>query len=285
MFSIVTANRNRLEHLQQAIPSWQECDRITEIIVVDYGSMREISAADFPASSKLIIATVRGTDQWRLGHAVNIGVDLARSENIVKLDSDQMIRDASWLDTIDLTNRFYRGNYRQGKVTNGEAVFKKADWEKVGGYNEWMSGYAFEDSDFYGRLRRANLAQAEIEARFLAEIPHSDAVRAASDTRRLYSVQKDNPTASLAFDAYKNLVIGLLRLWRGGDRMQYERRKLEDGRIEVVLSTWPDDYFRFDTVAQMISALRHVNPSDAGKIRDAIDDVFLRQLLKQFGGH
>ena len=285
MFSIVTANRNRLEHLQQAILSWLGCDRIAEIIVVDYGSAREIGAADFPTSSKLTIATVRGTDQWRLGHAINIGVDLAGSENIVKLDSDQVIRDASWLDTIDLTNRFYRGNYQQGKVSNGEAVFRKGDWARVGGYNEWISGYGYEDSDFYGRLRRANVAQAEIEARFLTEIPHSDAVRAASDTRRLYSVQKDNPIACMAFDSYKNLVIGLLRLWRMDDRMKYERHALADGRTEVALTAWPEDYFRFDKIAQMISALRHVNPSDAGKIRDAIDDVFLRQLLKQFGGH
>jgi hypothetical protein len=38
MFSIVTPNRDRLEHLKQAIQTWQDKKLVAEIVVVDYGS-------------------------------------------------------------------------------------------------------------------------------------------------------------------------------------------------------------------------------------------------------
>lgn len=135
MFSVVTPNRNRLEHLKGALSSWQTHALISEIVVVDYGSEKEIKLDDFSETSKVKIIRVEDTDDWRIGHASNIGVDFATNESICKFDSDIIVETSDWLSNLDLTRSFFRGHF-QTAVPNGEVIFSKQHWTAIGGYNE-----------------------------------------------------------------------------------------------------------------------------------------------------
>jgi glycosyltransferase involved in cell wall biosynthesis len=124
MFSVVIPNRNRLESLKAVISSWQSQKLISEIIVVDYGSENPIRIDDFPIPEKVKIVRVEGADDWRIGHAINIGVDWAANRYICKLDSDVLIETSDWINSLDLASSFFRGHF-QTAVPNGEVLFQR----------------------------------------------------------------------------------------------------------------------------------------------------------------
>ncbi|MBV8537672.1 MAG: hypothetical protein JO128_18900, partial [Alphaproteobacteria bacterium] len=144
--------------------------------VVDFGSDRPIEPAAFADRRKLKLVRVSGTDEWRISLALNIGIDQASTPAICKLDSDIEIVDAAWLSGVDTQAAFYRGRY-DSPVSNGQAIFAKRHWQAVGGYNEWLSGYGFDDSDFYIRLRKSGLEERRIEPGFITERPHAITAR------------------------------------------------------------------------------------------------------------
>src|SRR6185312_14632362 len=280
MFTLVTPNRNRIEHLRQCLLSWQRSKLISDVVVVDYESVEPITYSDFTSAEKLLIVRVTNTDQWRQGHATNIGIDFASSDYIAKFDSDQLI-DADWpLALIDLKDTFYRGDFRRGVVSNGQAIFSKRHWGEIGGYNEWLSGYGFDDTDFYARLRTSGVKEAFLPAGIVSEIPHGNAVRATYDATHGYQLGSDN---RLGFDQCKNGCMALSHLWRPSYRLNYDLGRLPDGRIEVTLPDWPEDFFRLDKVAQLVAALCYADPLDHQKAHALVAEA-LQPLLDRMGG-
>ena len=184
MYAVVTPNRNRLATLQEVVPSWQAAPLVSEIVVVDFGSARPIELADFADRRKLKLVRVSGTDEWRIGLALNIGVYHASTEEICKLDSDIEIKRPDWLSSIDTSAAFYRGRY-DGPVSNGQVIFAKRHWQAVGGYNEWLSGYGFDDSDFYIRLRKSGVEERRIDPGFIVERPHAIGSRVSNEIRSI----------------------------------------------------------------------------------------------------
>lgn len=280
MFTLVTPNRNRIEHLHQSILSWQKSKLISDVVIVDYESAEPITYSDFASADKLLIITVKNTDQWRQGHATNIGIDFASSAYIAKFDSDQLI-DADWpLALMDLKDTFYRGDFRRGAVSNGQAIFSKRHWSEIGGYNEWLSGYGFDDTDFYARLRTSGVKEGFLPVGVLSEIPHGNAVRSTYDATHGYQL---TPDKRLGFDQCKNGCIALSHLWRPSYRLKYNFERLPDGRIEVTLPAWPDDFYRLDKVAQLVAALCYLDPLDHQKAHALVAEA-LQPLLDRIGG-
>jgi glycosyltransferase involved in cell wall biosynthesis len=147
-----------------------------EVIVVDDGSNLEtkrILQKLEPRITKLITQDNKGQSTAR-----NVGIKAAKGEFIVVLDSDDFFeltfsekavdyfkKDA----TIKIVTSYYvrlmlnnktdifkpTGGSIKGFLKNscatGSAMFKKSDWEKVGGYDQDMK-QGFEDWEFYIRL-------------------------------------------------------------------------------------------------------------------------------------
>src|SRR5258708_34902499 len=172
MYSIVTPNRNRLDTLVQVVPSWQAAPLVSEIVIVDFGSDRPMGLADIPDRRKLELVEVGATEEWRIGLAINLGVDHAACDAILKLDSDIEITRPDWLSDLALDGAFYRGRYTT-TVSNGQAVFLKRHWQAIGGYNEWLSGYGFDDSGFFMRDPPSGLGERAVAPGVRRALPHS----------------------------------------------------------------------------------------------------------------
>jgi len=255
-FSVVTPNRNRLGTLIEVLPSWQRCSQVAEIVVVDLGSRAPIRFDDFESGSKLKLVRVLNCDCWRIGLAINLGVDQASFDGICKLDSDIELLDGAALATMDLDAAFYRG--RAGSaVSNGQVVFSKWHWSIVGGYNEWLSGYGFDDSDFYARLRQSGVRECDIEPACLRELQHGNESRAATEPRiELFNVDLPSADLRLLHMISRNTYLGMLRRWSAELRHPYTARQLADGTLEVELSDRSDEYRWTDALANMLAVVR-----------------------------
>jgi glycosyltransferase involved in cell wall biosynthesis len=243
MYSLVTPNRDRLEHLRQTLPSWQESATISEIVVVDFGSAVPIRLGDFDRPDKLRIVRVENTDRWRIGMAINVGVDLARCDYICKFDSDIAIVDEKRLAGLDLTTSFFRGDHRRA-VSNGQVVFHRSHWQRIGGYNEWLSGYGFDDMDFYIRLRRSGVAERFLDAGMLKEITHSHTIRAgaANLSDDFFSINIANSEIAIDFQNKRNTCLSYLKRWAPEHRTKYQLTPRDVAHVDVHIPAFPDEY-------------------------------------------
>jgi hypothetical protein len=256
VFTIVSPNRNRVDSLAKVLPSWQRVPSIAQIVIVDFGSEPPIALQHFASPAKIKIIRVTNSAVWRIGLAINIGCDFANEARIVKLDSDIEIRDASCLQAWDLGAAFYRGHH-SGAVSNGQAVFAQRHWRAVGGYNEWLSGYGFDDSDFYGRLRRSGIVERRLEDGFLVEHRHGNESRAPGP------IQTEFVSAEFATDAdrilyllSKNTYLAMLREWGAGLRVGYSVSAAHDGSTQVMLHEFTEEYRWADALANLLAVVR-----------------------------
>jgi glycosyltransferase involved in cell wall biosynthesis len=270
-FSVVTPNRNRLGTLIEVLPSWQRCEQVAEIVVVDLGSRVPIRFDDFQSASKIKLVRVLNSDCWRIGLAINLGVDQASFDGICKLDSDIELLDGAALASMALDAAFYRG--RAGSaVSNGQAVFSKRLWSKVGGYNEWLSGYGFDDSDFYARLRHSGVRERYIGADCLRELQHANESRAATESRmEFFNVDLPSADLRLLHMLSRNTYLGMLRRWSAELRHCYIQRQVADGTIEVELSERSDEYRWADALANMLAVVRlSGTPQNVGLLNNLV---------------
>lgn len=277
MYAVVTPNRNRLATLQEVVPSWQAAPLVSEIVVVDFGSERPIELADFTDRRKLKLVRVSGTDGWRIGLALNVGIDHASTDAICKLDSDIEITDAGWLSGLDTRAAFYRGRY-DGPVSNGQAVFAKRHWQAVGGYNEWLSGYGFDDSDFYARLRKSGVAERRIEAGFIVERPHPGETRTAETIRtEFFELAPPDPRARLVFNSSRNTYLAYLRAWAPELRRSTTVRPLPGGIIGVELGPMSEAGRKASAFADLLGLVRMAGVREHVELLNAMVAKFLAE--------
>lgn len=277
MFSIVTPNRNRLETLREVLPSWQAAPLVSEIVVVDFGSERPIQIQDFADRRKLKLIRVSKTDEWRIGLAINLGVDQAEAEMICKLDSDMEIREAAWLSTVQPDTAFYRGRYGTA-VSNGQTVFAKRHWRAIGGYHEWLSGYGFDDSDFYIRLRRSGLAERPIDPGFLSERTHTLESRVgARITTEFFELAPPEPQARVVFSSSRNTYLAYLRAWAPELRTGYTVRPLADGIVGIELAPMGEACRKASAFADFLGLVRMAGVPEHVELLGAMMAKFLSE--------
>ena len=249
-------------------------------MIVDFGSREPIGPAHFASADKLHIVRVANADCWRIGLAINIGVELAASDLICKLDSDIGIRDCSLFDRLDLENAFYRGKAGSG-ISNGQACFHKQSWSVVGGYNEWLSGYGFDDSDFYQRLRLSGLVERFFDDESLSEITQTTELRAATDYHtELLSLRFADATGRLIYMESRNTYLAMLRRWSAEMRRPYTVQPGATGIDTVVLQSFGSDYRWADAVASFLAVVR---VSGTPQNVDLLNSL-VRQYLSEVGG-
>ncbi len=276
MYSIVTPNRNRVQILAEVVPSWQRAPLVQDIVVVDFGSDVPITHAHFSDPAKIKIVRVANPDDWRIGLAINIGVDHAACDDICKLDSDIEIQDAARLAAMPPRSTFFRGHY-QSPVSNGQVIFAKRDWAAIGGYNEWLSGYGFDDSDFYMRLARSGIAQNHIAPGFIAERPYMPPVGADQRLRTaFFELQVDDKTRKI-FTTSRNTYLAYLSRWSAKDRLRYTSEPAGGNAAVVELEPFPRDYTRMNAFANLLGALRLSGPPDMVESLNAMVATFIAE--------
>jgi len=182
--SVVTACRNRLDNLKQVLPGWLACPEISEVVIVDWGSdtpvrigLRQAGLRD----PRLKILQVPAAERWILAQAFNAGVRAAGHQMILKLDADIQLKEGFFDALPRKPGGFVAGNWRLAaagqEYINGVVFLARADFLKIGGFNEFITSYGWDDDDLYARLGAAGLQRRDLSVAHVHHLPHDDSAR------------------------------------------------------------------------------------------------------------
>ncbi len=183
MVSLVTACKNREQHLRRSLPHWLGLAGIDEVIVVDWSNDRPLDDLR-DLDPRVRIVRVTDEPRWILSYAYNIGVRHATKPLILKCDAD-CLPQASLLQLTPDAAHFRAGHWRSGSAVgkpsvNGQCFFSKDQFEAVNGYSEIIRTYGRDDEDFYDRLIAAGFAREEITPDLLDFIDHTQEERVSN---------------------------------------------------------------------------------------------------------
>ena len=178
--SIVTTCKNRLPHLQQTLPAMlaqPDC----EVIVVDYGCPQNSGAWVRDQHPRARVVTVADDPGFCVARARNAGAAAATADWLAFVDADILLAEEfAALVAPGLDAGCYYLNDQGSWDSYGTCICRKADFVRVGGYDEVFGRLRGEDEDFYFRLRDAGVRRASFAGRLLSPIRHDDALRGLS---------------------------------------------------------------------------------------------------------
>jgi glycosyltransferase involved in cell wall biosynthesis len=157
-----------------------------EFVLLDYGStdgLRDWVERDLRRFVEQRIVHYHRTAAPRLfhmAHAKNVAHRLASGDVVVNLDADNWFARGF---TEEIGAAFANGEriialfraYRAG--CTGRIALRRADFLALGGYDEDLSGWGFEDADLVRRARRFGLERRYLDPRHAHALQHSDEER------------------------------------------------------------------------------------------------------------
>ena len=168
--------KGRLELLRRMIPKLLAQSDLPDyrVLVVDYGcpdgTFEWCQEQKHPRLD--CVKVLDGTDRFNASRSRNCGVRLANSQMIVTLDSDCVLGTRSMLrrmvepllaseaDLSHVTLTQQDGSIYPAHIC---LAYYRDSWLAVGGYDEKMTGWGYEDTDFFDRLKACGHCQ-ELEA-------------------------------------------------------------------------------------------------------------------------
>ena len=208
--SVVTACMNRNENLLRVLPSWLECAEVKEVVVVDWSSttpVMETLLSGLPDCTeagalcwqrKVKLIRVEGQQRWVLSWAFNLAARHATFPWLLKLDCDNLLRHEFLCHHLRLSTEsevfaerskwFFCGDWRQARNKNenhlnGVILVSRYTFLAVGGYNEYLVRYGWDDSDLYLRLQKGlKMTQLPIDNDLIQHLEHEDVWRASQNT-------------------------------------------------------------------------------------------------------
>ncbi len=177
---------NRREHLLRSSAELSRWPHHAEHLIVDWSSTEPLLRSDLPQDPRLRLLRVEGEPQWNLCRAYNFAIAQARGPWILKLDADcwptqafdpEALAVASSSEGCGVWAPHAFGTGPDGR--KGQFLIERRLVEAVGGFNEYLVGYGFDDKDLKIRLTLfTGLEALPIPQHWLEVIPHTDAERA-----------------------------------------------------------------------------------------------------------
>ncbi|MFN9427505.1 MAG: glycosyltransferase family 2 protein [Cyanobacteriota bacterium] len=191
--SIVTVCMNRREHLLATAPKVSAWPHHREHVIVDWSSAVPLRREELPADPRVRLLRVEGEPRWNLCRAYNFAVAQARGEWVLKLDADAWPTEAFDPDQPGLRLEG-DGSGERGPLCafgsgpegrKGQFLIERGLFEAVGGFNELLVGYGFDDKDLLARLQQLSGEMARfLPPEWVGVIAHSDAERAGQGASR-----------------------------------------------------------------------------------------------------
>lgn len=180
LVTFVTTCRGRLAHLRRSLPTFV-AQPDAEVVVVDYDCPErsgEWVEQGFP-QVKVVRASER--PRFELSRARNLGAAAATAPWLCFIDADVCIASdfTARLRSILAPGCFYQAKPRTIE-TWGTSISARADFERVGGYDEVLQGWGKDDDDYYARLVLAGVRHSTFPGELLQPISHDDAQRVES---------------------------------------------------------------------------------------------------------
>ena len=165
--SLCTPCMNRLEYLKETIGINLELikefninnDNKFELSLCDYDSKDGLyeyikdNFSEFIDSGILIYTKVNNKEYFNVSHAKNIAHKYSTGDVLINLDGDNYLR----MEILDYYNMIFNSNnihniYLCDTNCIGLIGLSRINFRTLGGYNEEMVGYGFEDVDLMNRL-------------------------------------------------------------------------------------------------------------------------------------
>ncbi|ACU02783.1 hypothetical protein Phep_0560 [Pedobacter heparinus DSM 2366] len=190
---------NRLHHLKQTLPVNlldNQAYLNLEFILLDYNSSDGLehwvkkNMQEHLESGRLVYYKTCTPMHFNRSHSRNLAYKLADGDLICNIDADNYTGDgfAAYIneefkknENIFLTT--LNSIEARGKDVLGRMCVKKSDFYKIGGYDERMVYYGFEDYDFANRLEFNNVRRTFItgDQDYFRAITHSNTERLSNE--------------------------------------------------------------------------------------------------------
>jgi len=184
--SIVAACKNRQDTLRSVLPEWRKVENVREIVIVDWSSEPSLKPIiDDQKDPRVKLLRVLGENSWVLSRAYNLAINNTNYDYIIRTDCDYSLKpDILAAHDLEKTSKgFYTGNWNLARDENevhlnGAMIFNKKSFEGVGGYDERIQTYGWDDEDLYNRLASRNFDKLNISYDHVSHVSHGDKKRA-----------------------------------------------------------------------------------------------------------
>lgn len=198
--SVVTCSMNRTENLIKAIPSWLANPEISEVLVVDWSSRvavaQELANAGI-TDSRIHILRVDNEPRWILSYAFNAGFRAAACDTILKVDADIVLSPDFFKRNHVGSGSLIAGNWKTASEdqahVNGFFFVSRKALHQVGGFNEHITTYGWDDEDIYDRMTLSGLRRRDVAPGTIFHLDHDDAARIgeSNSSREMLTVLDD----------------------------------------------------------------------------------------------
>ena len=169
MISLIIPCKNRLDHLKECISGWlHQTYTDIEVIIVDYNCPKKTGewVNEYYPTVKVIRANV-GIKDWNLCAARNLGIKNSYGEVLGIFDADTIMEPTFIQDCMNkLTEDNFLCGYPIGKA-HGCCVVHKKNMYAVGGYNECLKGWGFDDQCAYNRFTNGSMHEKRSDLKYI----------------------------------------------------------------------------------------------------------------------
>ena len=208
--SLVAVCMGRPDTLRKTAQAWLNVRDVDEVILVDWSSKQPLEPVvrSLPQGQRIKVIRVEGEPAWVLSRAYNLAVNASNHENIIRTDcdyrlepnfveahralmnSDKQSKAAEQMTSKDAKGRgfYYSGNYNNARNENevhlnGAVFIRRKDFVDIGGYDERIQTYGWDDEDLYNRLGAHGLQKQNISYDHVSHVKHGDGARAQSGVK------------------------------------------------------------------------------------------------------
>lgn len=194
--SLVAVCMGRHETVKKTVPAWLNVQGVDEIIVVDWSSSPPLESTlrSIEGGDKIKIIRVNNEPSWVLSRAYNLAINATRYSYIIRTDCDYHI-DAEFVkahekimtelptkEEKEKGKHYFAGNYNLARNENeihlnGAVFIKRKDFLDVGGYDERIQTYGWDDEDLYNRLGSVGLTKLNISYDHVSHVSHDNTGR------------------------------------------------------------------------------------------------------------
>ncbi len=171
----ITTCMGRLTHLRQTLGS-VVAQSDSSVVVVDYSCPD--ACGDWVEATHPGVRVVReqGNTHYDQARSRNVGARAAVAEWLCFCDADILFDPSFALAVVPhlRPGHYYRPDRLDDWGTWGTFVCTRADFERVGGFDETYQGYGDVDLDLYDALEQVGVRRQDFPAVLLRHLPHTD---------------------------------------------------------------------------------------------------------------